>query len=323
MKRITGRTAAAAAVASAAAAALILWSPWDETSSALTQEQAKQQLLTRYSGQVESAELEDGHYNMLLRTEAGLYTVALSASDGRIESIRRLETTEQIPEILDRMQVKEELESRQSDTEIQKLELQTPADGSRPIYAAELTDAQGRRLIVEIDAYSGDILSEKVSQPAAVEGGEAAPNPESPSDSPSEPDKEPVIQQPKPPSGSSAAGDKQPGRSDEPARLLTEQEAQRIAEQSLANTGSTIEDSDADLRTQDDGQAYYLVEVELANGREAAVQINAVSGTVLSTTWNEDDNKDDKSNNIDDEDSGDDQDDKDDEEDGDSDSDDS
>ncbi|WP_017426666.1 MULTISPECIES: PepSY domain-containing protein [Paenibacillus] len=41
---------------------------------------------------------------------------------------------------------------------------------------------------------------------------------------------------------------------------------------------------DIELHRNDKG-LYYLVEVEIQDGREAVVQINAVSGSIDSITW--------------------------------------
>lgn len=302
MKRISGKLLGSAAVVIVAVTGLILWSPWGAAEPALTREQAEQELLARYSGQVESANLANGRYDMRLRTDAGLYAVALSASSGQVESISRLEATEQTPpEILERTKVKTLLEHRATGTTVTRLELETPTDVDNPLYVAELTDATGRTLKLTIDAYSGDIQSEQeIAAPQTGDNGatqppdEPATNPGTGQENPPTPDSGSSSdgQNGTNPNGSTKPGDKdnqpQKPNADEPARLLSEKEAEKIAAKSLANAGSKVEDTDADLRTKDDGQAYYLVEVELEDGREASVQINAVSGSVLSTTWDED-----------------------------------
>ncbi|CAM4035743.1 PepSY domain-containing protein [Saccharibacillus endophyticus] len=293
MKRISGKLIGSAAVAAVAVTGLILWSPWGAAEPALTREQAEQELLARYSGQVESANLANGRYDMLLRTDAGLYAVALSASSGQVESISRLEAAEKpLPEILERTKVKTLLENRATGATVTRLELETPTDADNPLYVAELTDHAGRLLKLTIDAYSGDIQSEQeIAAPPTNDNGSTQPT-EAPGSSSN-------GQNGENPDNSTKPDDKgnqpQKPNADEPVRLLSEKEAEKIAAKSLADAGSKVEDTDADLRTEDDGQAYYLVEVELEDGREASVQINAVSGAVLSTTWDEDkENEDDE-----------------------------
>lgn len=307
MKRISGKLVGSAIVVAVAVTGLILWSPWGAAEPALTREQAEQQLLAHYSGQIESSSLANGSYDMRLRTDAGLYAVALSASSGQVESIRRLEATEQNPtEILERAQVKTLLENRSTGTEVTRLELEPSTDTDNPIYIAELKDDTGRMIKLTLDAYSGDIQSEEeISAPPTNGTGSPQPadgpasNPGTSQDPPPSEDSgsSPNGQNGENPDNSTKPDDKgnqpqQPG-ANEPARLLTEKEAEKIAAKSLAGAGSKVEDTDADLRTEDDGQAYYLVEVELEDGREASVQIHAISGKVLSTTWDEDQDEDD------------------------------
>ncbi|WP_051507327.1 PepSY domain-containing protein [Saccharibacillus sacchari] len=313
MKRSSGKLIGSAAVVAVAVTGLILWSPWGAAEPVLTREQAEQELLARYSGQVESANLANGHYDMRLRTEAGLYAVALSASSGQVESIRRLEAAEQTPpEILERTKVKTLLESRATGATVTRLELETPTDADNPFYVAELTDPTGRLLKLTIDAYSGDIRSEQeISAPQTGGNGSAQP-PDEPASNPNTGQENPPTENPdsssngqngENPDNSTKPGDKdnqpqKPNHSNDPVRLLSEKEAEKIAAKSLADAGSKVEDTDADLRTEEDGQAYYLVEIELEDGREASVQINAVSGTILSTTWDEDKDADEDAENT-------------------------
>lgn len=68
------------------------------------------------------------------------------------------------------------------------------------------------------------------------------------------------------------------------AHILTEKEAERKA---LARVPGEVDD--IELRSTDDGIAYYLVDIDLEDGREATVQVNAISGDIRSVTWDKDD----------------------------------
>lgn len=76
----------------------------------------------------------------------------------------------------------------------------------------------------------------------------------------------------------------------ETARLLTEKEASKLA---LAKISGEVDD--VELRGTKDGVPYYLIEIELADGREATVEVNAISGAVRSVTWDSDNADDDGS----------------------------
>jgi len=68
---------------------------------------------------------------------------------------------------------------------------------------------------------------------------------------------------------------------------LTEQEAAALA---LKQVAGVIDDIDLE---NVNGIAYYLVDVETEDGREAKVEINAITGEVKSLTWDDDEQDDD------------------------------
>jgi uncharacterized membrane protein YkoI len=68
---------------------------------------------------------------------------------------------------------------------------------------------------------------------------------------------------------------------------LTEQDAKALA---LEKVAGIVEDVDIETIN---GIAYYFVEVETTDGREATIEINAITGEVNSLTWDEDTDDDD------------------------------
>ncbi|QOS81697.1 PepSY domain-containing protein [Paenibacillus sp. JNUCC31] len=64
--------------------------------------------------------------------------------------------------------------------------------------------------------------------------------------------------------------------------FLSEKEAERKA---LAKVPGEVDD--IELRGTNSGNPYYLVEIDLEDGREAIVQVNAISGAIRSVTWDE------------------------------------
>ncbi|SMQ68830.1 Uncharacterized membrane protein YkoI [Bacillus sp. OV166] len=75
----------------------------------------------------------------------------------------------------------------------------------------------------------------------------------------------------------------------ESPKRLTEAEAREIAKKQVNGTVNHIW-----LETKGE-QTYYLVEIETKDDREAIVQIHAITGNVMSVTW-DDDNKDNDNN---------------------------
>lgn len=66
------------------------------------------------------------------------------------------------------------------------------------------------------------------------------------------------------------------------SKIITEKEAGVIATQ-YVNGGQV---DDIDLK-ETNSHSYYLVEVEFNDDREATVQVNAISGEVMSVTWDD------------------------------------
>ncbi|WDQ33460.1 PepSY domain-containing protein [Paenibacillus marchantiae] len=65
--------------------------------------------------------------------------------------------------------------------------------------------------------------------------------------------------------------------------FLSEKEAEQKA---LAKVPGEVDD--IELRGTNSGNPYYLVEIDLDDGREAIVQVNAISGAIRSVTWDDD-----------------------------------
>ncbi len=69
-----------------------------------------------------------------------------------------------------------------------------------------------------------------------------------------------------------------------PPRRLSEKEAIAIAQKEVKGNLD-----DVDLETEN-GQTFYLVEIKTADDREATVQIHAITGAVMSVTWDDNGN---------------------------------
>ncbi|WP_145413956.1 PepSY domain-containing protein [Paenibacillus xylanexedens] len=74
------------------------------------------------------------------------------------------------------------------------------------------------------------------------------------------------------------------GGTDKEPQFLNEKQAEQKA---LARVPGEVDD--VELRGTNSGNPYYLVEIDLEDGREATVQVNAISGAIRSVTWDKDD----------------------------------
>lgn len=66
-----------------------------------------------------------------------------------------------------------------------------------------------------------------------------------------------------------------------PMRMITREHAEKV---SLAKVPGTIEDIEY---REDDGVRYYLVEIEKSDGREATIQVHAITGKIMTVTWDD------------------------------------
>ncbi|MCM3135634.1 PepSY domain-containing protein [Paenibacillus polysaccharolyticus] len=74
------------------------------------------------------------------------------------------------------------------------------------------------------------------------------------------------------------------GTTEKEPQFLSEKQAEQKA---LARVPGEVDD--VELRGTNSGNPYYLVEIDLEDGREATVQVNAISGAIRSVTWDKDD----------------------------------
>ncbi|OCA85682.1 hypothetical protein A8F94_12460 [Bacillus sp. FJAT-27225] len=81
-----------------------------------------------------------------------------------------------------------------------------------------------------------------------------------------------------------------------PSKQLTETEAAKIAAKQVKG-----ELDDISLQSSN-GLTFYLCEIKTADGREATVQVNAITGDVMTVTWDDYDDDDDGNDNNDDDD---------------------
>lgn len=167
-------------------------------------------------------------------------------------------------------EVVEEVLSQYPGGEITK----TTLDGG--VYRLELQSATGTYEMT-VDSRQGDIVSiqqlnERASQP---------PTEPDPDTHPSEPadhgDKEAT--------GGTTGGESGngSGTSEPPATMITKEYAIKL---SLEKVPGTVEDVEY---RENKSSRYYLVEIEREDGREATIQVHAITGKIMTVTWDDED----------------------------------
>ncbi|ANY68026.1 hypothetical protein BBD42_17245 [Paenibacillus sp. BIHB 4019] len=234
------------------------WQSAADARPSITEEQASEQVLQQYVGKIVSAKLGDNVYEVKLQADKGIYDVAVDAKGGGIVSIKLIDgglpAAGETPPVSSSNQ---------------------PTDPSASEQAAEPTPGQS-----------------PVATPSQEPSTSPAPNPSpepslspGPNPSPGQSSSPATNSSPKPslkPSDGNGNGGKTPAAS--PAKQgISPDEAEAIA---LKQIKGKVED--IELKSSDRSR-YYLVEIDTPDDREATVQVHAVTGAIMSITWDEDD----------------------------------
>ncbi|QOT09720.1 PepSY domain-containing protein [Paenibacillus sp. JNUCC32] len=144
------------------------------------------------------------------------------------------------------------------------------------MYRMELESNSGRYEMT-VDARQGDIVSIKQLDKAP-----AKPEPEpgetkQPTDNPSTTPAEPAE------NGEKGSADGESGTAEPPATMITKEYAIKL---SLEKVPGTVEDVEY---RESKSSRYYLVEIEREDGREATIQVHAITGKIMTVTWDDED----------------------------------
>ncbi|WP_339220406.1 PepSY domain-containing protein [Paenibacillus sp. FSL W7-1332] len=162
----------------------------------------------------------------------------------------------------------------------------TALDGR--VYRLELQSATGTYEMT-VDARLGDIVSIEQRDKTAVKPDPEPGGPREP-DQPTEPDPDNPPSEPADNGDKGAAegaGDGESGNgsgaSEPPATMITKEYAIKL---SLEKVPGTVEDVEY---RESKSSRYYLVEIERADGREATIQVHAITGKIMTVTWDDED----------------------------------
>lgn len=231
-------------------ATVFAWQPW-RSPELLTELQAQAAVLEQYSGEIVQSSRYGESYLIRLQSDQGTYEMEVGAADGAIMAIQRLNEAGGSQETVP---------PKETDNDAQ------------PTGAPELTDGPGG----ETGAGGGTIKPPVTGAPVTKLPGTQPPG-----------TKPPATQQPAPsPPATKPPVTERPAETTPPATnppvLLTEQQAASIALKHVQGNGQV---EGVQRGSHDD----YLVDIEMTDGREAVVQVNMISGKVMSVTWDDDD----------------------------------
>ncbi|OMC66299.1 hypothetical protein BK126_19960 [Paenibacillus sp. FSL H7-0326] len=233
---------------------LYYFQPWNK-SDILSAEAVSESVTQQYPGTIEENKLQGDEYHLRLVTKTGdEYRLTVDAESGSIQTIEQISEGEvDTPVPQSREAIKKAV---LADTPGKLLLLELVSDSPEGKYYKAEVQTKDQIVELRLDPYSGEVLSRSETKPQ---------NPDS--------------------------DNKQPAETQEPIRLISEQDAIDIA---LAEVKGEFED--IELRARESDIPYYLVEIENVSGEEMIVQVLAITGTVKSVEHEDDfdDNDDDQ-----------------------------
>lgn len=287
------------------------WKSIAQASPALTSTQAKNVVLKQYPGKVTETALNNGIYTVQLQSDQGMYQVQVNGNSGAIQSIQQIgqsavaTTTPNSTTNTDSSNSSATNDSSSSSSAV-----------TEPTTATNPTESTNDSSSNSSSSASEDSTDTNNNPPTSTDSSPSATtnendNRNNSSNSGSDNNQPQVNEQPGaitpdanvPPAGSPVppvdnrdhkddrkGKDKDKNNSPRPAPvlILKEKDAERIA---LTQVPGKVDDTDYE-DDEDKGQSYYLVDIDTPDEREATVQINAVSGAVMSVTWDDVDDSD-------------------------------
>ncbi|EGG37616.1 PepSY domain-containing protein [Paenibacillus sp. HGF5] len=144
------------------------------------------------------------------------------------------------------------------------------------MYRMELQSDSGRYEMT-VDARQGDIVSIKPLDKAPVKPEPEPGETKEPTDNPSTPPTKPNE------NGEKGSADGESETAEPPATMITKEYAIKL---SLEKVPGMVEDVEY---RESKSSRYYLVEIEREDGREATIQVHAITGKIMTVTWDDED----------------------------------
>ncbi len=275
------------------------WKSIAQASPVLTSTQAKNVVLKQYPGKVTETALNNGIYTVQLQSDQGMYQVQVNGNSGAIQSIQQIgqstvaTTTPNSTNTTD----SSSSDSSSSTATEPTTSTTTPAttDSSNSTNTSSAEDSTDTSDTTSTLTESSPPTSTTENKDSSNDNSGIANNQPPSNDQPAMGTLDPN----QPPVGAPASPEDQRDRKDDrkdkekpkdknnsskpPVLILKEKDAERIA---LTQVPGKVDDTDYE-DDEDKGQSYYLVDIDTPDEREATVQVNAISGAVMSVTWDD------------------------------------
>lgn len=290
-------------------ASIWVWNTSGQAKPLLNATQVGEQIQAQYPGEITSVVKNNDAYIVQLESDKGRYELNVSAQNGKVQSIRQLQGT-QTATTAAGTEATASSSSNEATTSVSDSAPTTsdsatvpttdsssttsaPGDNGSTATPTEPANTESNHSKVESTTpastpTTAPSSTQSVPDPV-VPGGKGASSSTAPNTSPKEDDKD-KLPSPRPHPASPGKKDASSSTVPYASNSLTEKQAEQIA---LRQVKGKVDDVDF-KHSGKTGQQYYLVDIDTPDDREAVIQINAISGEVMSITWDDEDDADDK-----------------------------
>src|SRR5699024_8974428 len=194
-----------------------------------------------------------------LKLDTGIYQINVASDSGEVLDVKRIKKEKPKKE-LEKEEIKEIIEQKQ----IGEIEdIHEKEDNKKKLYEAIVKNEQ-EKVYLTLDGETGEIVEQEEEQTQTAEKAQTSESTEE-NNSCNKEEEEP----------------EQSGEREEKSQNLTTEEAVQIA---LDTVYGEVDDIDLE---DEDGQQYYIIEIETDNDQKAEIQIQAITGEVISIEWDD------------------------------------
>lgn len=228
---------------------LLAFKPWEGYAKALSEDAVKEALLAQYPGTVHESLKKGNHYRLELETEQGLYEVEVSAHSGDVISLHQLKA---FPNEIGVVHGKPNVPNASA----------TPTPTPEPVVTSVPTQTVTPTPTATPTPTKPAATNNKATDKPSTKPTKKPNNQSNSHNYTSKPSKKPPVN----------------------VKMISKDQAGKLA---AAHVHGKVED--VDLKKSKGDVKYYLVEVDVKDRGDAIVQVNAISGAIMSVVWEDED----------------------------------
>ncbi|MEW4369556.1 PepSY domain-containing protein [Paenibacillus kandeliae] len=247
---------------------ILTWNTLRQAQPQLTAAQISDRVQKEYPGQITQIIQENGIYQVQLKSQQGMYLLTMDGRSGEMQTIKQMEATSPL----------------------------TAADSNSNGNASADTEPSGNSSSsassnTNSNEPNGSTTNHTHSSDSQSTDSQSSPSAEAATESNAKPSEASHSSNSEQTNDTDSSGSSKPSSSKSPTAVsVTGAQAEQIARSQVKGE---VDDVKYEHNSKN-GQQYYLVEIDTPDDREAVVQINSITGAVMSVTWDDEEDEDDK-----------------------------